>query len=85
MPFRGPPSHVPCATPSRAVASPRHFGQGLVAPSPLWTDERSRTSDAPSPAFVPLVATFTVPVKVPSNLLMTQTGTPPDDSGSGGP
>jgi hypothetical protein len=85
MPSRGPPTHAPCARPSRAVASPAHLGHGLVALMPLYTLDVRCTSEAPFPALVPVLAMLRVPANVPLKRFTTQTGTPPEESGSGGP
>src|SRR5437870_3346024 len=47
---------------------------------PRNTRERRLVEALPSP-----VAEFAVPVSGPANVLTTQTGVPPDESGSGGP
>ena len=47
---------------------------------PVKTADIRATVDAPDP-----VSGFAVPVIVPFTLLVTQTGTPPDESGSGAP
>src|SRR6185295_5381387 len=84
-PFFGPPLHVPPRTPSRGVGSLTQIGHGCDTVRPLCTAASSWTSAADSPACGPVSAMLAVPVSALVYRLTTQTGTAPDESGSGGP
>src|SRR5690242_3999317 len=74
--MRGPSEHVPVVL----KPEPLHTGHGLSTVRPVNTLDVKFAVEEPEP-----VSGFAVPVIEPFTLLTTQTGTPPDESGSGAP